>query len=108
MKTRQREAFSIEGEALLRSMRTSRLHAALQPALTTGNYLSGLVEAYESAGVPIQAAVQFECANVLWDQGEATSSIRMLQDLRGKLKTFNSEFYVGKAELLAKLVCDIG
>lgn len=82
----------------------SRRHEALQNTLTTATYLNQLIKPCEEVGVNIKAAVNFESANVLWDQGEMTASIRMLQDLQANNDTTSSFVHVGKSELLAKLV----
>ena len=83
----------------------SRLHGALQNALTTSTYLNQLVIPCEEAGVDISAAVKFESANVLWSQGEMAASIRMLQDLQKSLGSHAQLAHIGRPELLAKLVC---
>ena len=104
LKTSQRDARSIESRALLASSNLSRRHEALQDTLATATYLNDLIKPCEDAGVDIRAAVQFESANVLWDQGEMTASIRMLQDLQTNLDATPSFAHVGKSELLARLV----
>ena len=82
----------------------SRRHEAPQNTLATATYLNQLIKPSEEVGVNIKAAVQFESANVLWDQGEMTASIRMLQDLRTDIASSSSFIHVGKPKLLAKLV----
>ena len=100
-----RDARRIESRALLASSVLSRHHIAIQSALTATTYLTQLVKPCEDIGVNIGAAVQYEGANVLWDQGEMSASIRMLQDLLYGLEKQHQDVYVGKPELLAKLVC---
>lgn len=85
----------------------SRHHGALQNALATATYLSRLVEPLQEVGLDIKAAVQFESANVLWDQGEMTASINMLQDLQHNFNAKSQLIHVGMPELLARLVCEI-
>ena len=104
MKTSQRDARSIEVRALLASSNMSRHHEALQNTLATATYLNQLIKPCEEVGVNIKAAVQLESANVLWDQGEMTASIRMLQDLQTNLDPSSNFIHVGKPKLLAKLV----
>ena len=82
----------------------SRRHEALQNTLATTTYLNQLISPCEEVGVNVKAAVQFESANVLWDQGEMTASIRMLQDLQINIDSSSSLIHVGKPKLLAKLV----
>ena len=99
-----RDARRIESRVLLASSALSRHHIAHQSALTTATYLTQLVQPCKDIGVSIGAAVEYEGANVLWDQGEMSASIRMLQDLLPGLETRHQDVYVGKPELLAKLV----
>lgn len=101
------EALTFEVETLLRSVSMSRDHGALQSALTTATYLNQLIKPCQDLGVDINAAVQFESAQVLWGQGELTASIKILQDLQCD-KHFESDMmYIGKATLLAKLVSNL-
>ena len=100
-----RDARTLEARVLLASSRMSRSHNILQNALTTATYLNQIVKPCQDAGVNIDAAVRFESANVLWDQGEMTASIRMLQDLKDRSSTGSEIMRPGHAEILAKLVC---
>ena len=104
VKASLRDARSIESRALLASSNMSRRHEVLQNTLATATYLNHLIEPCEEAGVNIKAAVQFESANVLWDQGEMTASIRILQNLHSNIDSTPNLIHVGKSELLAKLV----
>lgn len=104
LKTSQRDARSLEGHTLLASSDMSRTHGAIQNALSTVTYLTELVKPCKEVGVDISAAVRLASANVLWDQGEMTASIRMLQDLQGLLDTQTQLIRVSKPALLAKLV----
>lgn len=104
LRTSQRESRTIEINILLASSKMSRHHGALQNSLATATYLNRLIEPCGEIGLNITAAVQFESANVLWDQGELTASIRMLQDLRNKFDADTQLIHIGKPELLARLV----
>lgn len=104
LKTSQPDARAIESNALLSSSKMSRHHGALQNALATVTYLTRLIEPCKQVGLNITAAVQFESANVLWDQGEMAASIRMLQDMLQKFDSKSQLIHVGMSELLAKLV----
>ena len=101
-----RDARKLEARVLLASSRMSRDHDALQNALTTATYLNQIVTPCKSAGVEIDAAVRFESSSVLWGQGEMTASIRMLQDLEKTPTRETDSMRPGRAELLAKLVCN--
>lgn len=104
LRTSQRDALSLESHLLLASSNMSRAHGAIQEALSTVTYLTELVKPCKEVGVDISAVVRLASANVLWDQGEMTASIRMLQDLRGLLDSNAQAVEVSKPELLAKLV----
>lgn len=82
----------------------SRRHAALQSGLISATYLTQLVQPCKDVGVNIDVAVSYEGSNVLWDQGEMSASIRMLQDLVNLPDTGKQDIHVGRPELLAKLV----
>ena len=94
----------MEARALLSSSQMSRRHGALQNALAAATYLNRLTQPSKDLGIDISAAVQFESAGVLWDQGEMAGSIKMLQDLNSTVDTSKLAIRVGKPELLAKLV----
>ena len=104
LKTSQRDACSLESHLLLASSHMSRAHGAIQNALSTVTYLTELIEPCKEVGVDISAVARLASANVLWDQGEMTASIRMLQDLQGLLDSHVQLIGVSKPELLAKLV----
>lgn len=94
----------MEARALLSSSQMSRRHGALQNALAVTTYLNRLVQPCQASGIDISAAVQFESAAVLWDQGEMAASINMLQDLKANVDGGKQAVHVGKPELLARLV----
>ncbi|KAL9603048.1 MAG: hypothetical protein Q9219_001412 [cf. Caloplaca sp. 3 TL-2023] len=102
-RTPLRDARIIEARALLSSSQMSRRHGALQNALAVTTYLNRLVQPCKDLGIDISAGVQLESANVLWDQGEMTASINMLQDLKANMTPGKHAIHVGKPELLAKL-----
>lgn len=104
LRTSQRDARSLESHLLLASSNMSRAHGAIQEALSTVTYLTELVKPCKEVGVDISAVVRLASANVLWDQGEMTASIRMLQDLQAPFVSNDQIIEVSKPELLAKLV----
>lgn len=104
LRTSQRDARSLESHLLLESSNMSRAHGAIQEALSTVTYLTELVKPCKEVGIDISAVVRLASANVLWDQGEMTASIRMLQDLQGLPDSNAQLIEVSKPELLAKLV----
>lgn len=104
IKVSQRDARHFEMRNLLASSKMSRTHGALQNALGMITYMAQLVEPSREAGVDVTAAVQYESANVLWDQGEMTASIAMLQDLEARFDMHTQAIQIGKPQLLATLV----
>ena len=81
-----------------------RNHGALQNALSSTTYLTRISDSCRSVGLNVDATALFESAQVLWDQGEMTASIRMLKDMRTMQKSSEEISQVSKASLLARLV----
>lgn len=100
----QQEIRLVEVNSILRSSRICRDHGALQNSLTAATYLTSIIEPCGKLGLEITAAVQSEEANVLWDQGEMTASIRILQNLNTSIDLSRQSIPVGKSGLLAQLV----
>lgn len=98
------ELRTLEVETILESSALSRSHGALQSSLKAAMYLSELTEPCKQMGIDIDSTAQLEAANVLWDQGEMTASIGILQNIRRGMTSENTTMHVGPAELLAKLV----
>jgi ataxia telangiectasia mutated family protein len=94
----------MEVEALVQSSAISRKHAALQDSLTSVTYLSDIVPQCKTVGLDIEATAQNEVASVLWDQGEAETSIRMRQHLIEHTKFDSQSTDLSLPVLLAKLV----
>jgi len=72
---------NMEVEALVASSSISRRHGAIEESLASVTYLSDIVPKCKSTGLDIEGTAQHEVANVLWEQGETDTSIRMRQDL---------------------------
>ena len=102
--TGPRETSRLHILALLNSTRISRSHGDLQNSLMTATYLSDLVPSTNALGIKVEAAVEYEAARVLWDQGEMSASIKMLQLLDTSIDLRKQSIHVGKPELLARLV----
>jgi serine-protein kinase ATM len=94
----------MEAEALVQSSTISRRHGALQDSLSSVTYLSDIVQQCKSVGLDIEATAQHEVANVMWEQGEAETSIRMRQDLLEHTKFDSQSTDISLPVLLAKLV----
>ncbi|KAK5652501.1 hypothetical protein OQA88_10406 [Cercophora sp. LCS_1] len=80
-----------------------RFHRAHQETLNLSTRLTSLIRPSEILGLGVDAAIQVEAANALWDQGEMISSIRMLQsiDKDGLLK--RQMVAVSRSDLLSKI-----
>jgi ataxia telangiectasia mutated family protein len=95
---------NVEVEALLSSCNMSRKHSSLQDSLATATYLSDLIPSCSRIGLDINAAAQNEVADALWDQGEHSTSIRMLRRLTGLPQSKDEIVQSHRSKLLAKLV----
>jgi ataxia telangiectasia mutated family protein len=94
----------MEAEALVSSSTVSRRHGAIQESLASVTYLSDIVPKCKSVGLDIEATAQYEVANVLWDQGEMTTSIRMHQNLIDQTSFESQNVELSLPVLLARLV----
>lgn len=95
---------NMEAEALVSSSTVSRRHGAIQESLASVTYLSDIVPKCKSVGLDIEATAQYEVANVLWDQGEMTTSIRMHQNLIDQTSFESQNVELSLPVLLARLV----
>ncbi|PGH11865.1 hypothetical protein AJ80_06930 [Polytolypa hystricis UAMH7299] len=98
-----RDAQLLEASVIRESLRTSREHDVHQVALKLAIYLSKLVEPCTQLGLHVSAAATLDLANVLWDQGEMTTSIQMLQQLSEQTDLPKQSIPVSRAEVLASL-----
>ena len=99
-----RNARETEVRTLLFTSGLSRHHRAVQSALKTATYLAQIVQPCKDLGLNVEAAVQYEGSNVLWDQNEMLASIRMLEWLVQNADMGSQDIHVSRSELLAKLV----
>lgn len=95
----------LEAKALVDSCKMARSHKVLQHSLSAATQLSKVVESCKQVGLDIDAVATLQVANVLWDQGQGIPPIRMLQALQMDGALSQQSIVVGKAKLLAKLVC---
>ncbi|KAK8242112.1 hypothetical protein HDK77DRAFT_410026 [Phyllosticta capitalensis] len=89
-------------EALEHSVDIFRRHGALQESLTAATYLVHLVEPCRKLGLETEFDAKFQVALVLWDQGEKTTSVRLLQQLEQKSRD-SRERHNDRAKLLTTL-----
>ncbi|KAE9972679.1 hypothetical protein EG327_009430 [Venturia inaequalis] len=94
-------------DAMKLSLKDAR---SVEGSLATVTYLSDLSELCSRVGLNIQAAAQNEVADALWDQGEYSTSIRMLRRLANMpaAQLENATGSAHRATLLAKLGHHVG
>ncbi|KAL7272152.1 Serine/threonine-protein kinase tel1 [Rhizina undulata] len=93
----------IEAKSLVGCIKMARSHKVLQHSLSAATHLSKVVQPCKDVGLDLNAVATLQVANVLWDQGQRTSSIRMLQTLKDNSLSTKQCMVVGKAKLMAKL-----
>jgi ataxia telangiectasia mutated family protein len=94
----------LEAKVFRQSLDITRSHGVSQASLKSAISLSKLAEPCAELGMSIDGAAKFDLANVLWDQGEMTASIRMLQQLKGQSDLHKQAIPLSRAELLVTLV----
>lgn len=99
-----RQAQLLEVNVIRQSLNTTRDHGIAQASLKSAVCLTKLADHCDSLGVDVQGAAKFDLANVLWDQGEMTASIRMLQQLNDQNNLHKQAVPISRAELLVTLV----
>ncbi|PYI08977.1 ataxia telangiectasia mutated [Aspergillus sclerotiicarbonarius CBS 121057] len=98
-----RDAQLLEVKVIRQSLEIARNHGISQASLKSAVCLSKLAQNCESLGINIEGAAKFDLANVLWDQGEMTASIQMLQQLRDRNDLHKQAIPISRAELLVTL-----
>ncbi|KAK5122038.1 hypothetical protein LTR85_004284 [Meristemomyces frigidus] len=98
----------IEAESLLHVTQSAREHGVLQEALSAATHLSTLAVECKGLGLDITAATKMETALVMWDAGEASTSVRMLRDVLRGGDTESQAIPVGESGLLAQLSHQLG
>lgn len=94
----------LEAKVFRQSLEVTRSHGVSQASLKSAIGLSRLAEPCAELGLNIDGAAKFDLANVLWDQGEMTASIRMLQQLKNQGDLHKQAIPLSRAELLVTLV----
>jgi serine-protein kinase ATM len=99
------ECHLFEVKCVRHSLKLSRSHAALQPALDRALYLSRLVKESAAICLAFDDIVSYDFAGVLYDQGEIMASIQMLKQLKDNSQGKNQAIIVSRPALLADMVC---
>ncbi|KAF8475673.1 hypothetical protein BDZ91DRAFT_649584 [Kalaharituber pfeilii] len=101
-----RAARMYQAKALSSVCELARIHKVHQHALSACTHLSDIVAPCQEIGLDISAVAALQTANVLWDQGEILTSIRVLQELdNAKSDMITQDISIGRTELLATLGC---
>ena len=106
LKCSTQDSLLTEARINLQSARAYRKLNMMQQSLTSITYLSLLAKQAKDHGLRIDAAIQKETADVLWDRGELVGSIKTLQSLIDPKSTEQHSIDIGRAGLLADLVSD--
>jgi ataxia telangiectasia mutated family protein len=99
----QRDARKFEVQALLEKSKLARGHGRLQEALTATATLSELIVLCSDNDLKVEGVVKLETATVLWDAGEASTSVKMLRDVLEMTDLGKQDLLVGRAGLRAQL-----
>jgi ataxia telangiectasia mutated family protein len=94
----------LEAKVIRQSLEITRSHGIYQASLKSAINLSHLAEPSLGMNMNIDGVAKFDLANVLWDQGEMTASIRMLQQLKDQNDLPRQTIPLSRAELLVTLV----
>jgi serine-protein kinase ATM len=93
----------VEVQSALLASTINRAHNALQESLSLATSMIGLIGPCREVGLNPEVAIHLETANALWDQGEMTSSIGMLQSLDDVHLLKNQSIPVGRSNLLSRI-----
>jgi ataxia telangiectasia mutated family protein len=104
MNLTSRKAQLLYVKVMRETLKISRNHESSQESLKLAITLTKLIGACATLGINIDGAANFDLSNVLWDQGEMTTSIRMLQKLKCQNDLQKQDIPVSRAEVLACLV----
>ncbi|KAG7051814.1 Serine/threonine-protein kinase tel1 [Colletotrichum scovillei] len=97
------EARQIEIRCMLMSSGIYRFHQATQECLKLATSLVGLIGTCDELGVKVDAAINIETANSLWDHGEMIPSIRILQSIDSDSSLKKQTIPVSRSDLLSKI-----
>ncbi|CAG8973183.1 hypothetical protein HYALB_00008775 [Hymenoscyphus albidus] len=93
----------VEVQASLLSSSLNRAHDALQESLSLATSMTDLIEPCQQLSLNLEASIQLEAASSLWDHGETTSSIGMLQALDDPTLLKKQTIAIGRSVLLSKI-----
>ncbi|KAK6950264.1 hypothetical protein Daesc_008590 [Daldinia eschscholtzii] len=96
------EATLAQIKSMLLSSSIYRHHRATQESLNIATSLTDLVAPSAELGLHLDSVAKFEAADALWDHGEMTSSIHMLQSIDEDPNLKKQTIPISRPDLLAK------
>ena len=100
----EKNSRKMEAKTLIECCKMARKHEILQHAISAATQLENLVQPCKDVDLDISGVAALQAANVLWLDGHAVASIRMLSALEQDANAASQSIEVGRAELLATLV----
>lgn len=98
------DARRLEVKNLIASCGISRQLQSSQELLASATYLADIVPVCRDVGLDVADDAQQTLAEVLWDQGEHSTSIHMLQQLAARSSAVDNAPHYPRAVVLAHLV----
>lgn len=96
-------ARQMEIEAMITASQIYRYHQAAQESLNISTRLTNLISPCAALDLHVDAAVNIETANSLWDYGEMSTSIRMLRGIDKDASLKKQTLPVSRSDLLSKI-----
>ncbi|KAF4462358.1 serine threonine- kinase tel1 [Fusarium albosuccineum] len=96
-------ARQMEVESMITASEVYRYHQATQESLNISMCLTNLISPCTSLDLYVDAAINIEAANSLWDYGEMSTSIRMLQSIDRDSSLKKQTISVSRSDLLSKI-----
>ncbi|KAJ4192179.1 Serine/threonine-protein kinase tel1 [Fusarium falciforme] len=96
-------ARQMEVESMITASGVYRYHQATQENLNLSTSLTNLIAPCASLDLHVDAAINIEAANSLWDYGEMSTSIRMLQSIERDSSLQKQTIPVSRSDLLSKI-----
>ncbi|RBR09820.1 uncharacterized protein FIESC28_09699 [Fusarium coffeatum] len=96
-------ARQMEVEAMITASQIYRYHQATQESVNISTRFTDLIPSCAALDLHVDAAVNIETANSLWDYGEMSTSIRMLQRIDNDSILQKQTLPVSRSDLLSKI-----
>ncbi|KAK7428951.1 Serine/threonine-protein kinase tel1 [Neonectria magnoliae] len=96
-------ARQMEVDSMITASGIYRYHQATQESLNISTGLTNLISSCADLDLHVDAAICIEAANSLWDYGEMSTSIRMLQGIDRDSSLRKQTIPVSRSDLLSKI-----